>query len=213
MQIAYREIYPGIEVFDCAALRATLGRAACVANYKSRHCVACWSCPIGAHHAGIKPDAPPRPKKACVRCGSKDNHRLIGDAICVSCYNRQTELLRGRNGKGAWPVIVARQLRWIHAIVKLQSLSQCERRGDPPNYAKSGLPEVAKIEPGVYFVAMVATGRAEFDAWLNRHQPTAEVIDYDQKPSFADNSGVPDGHRRRWPESRSLVVTTHLNAP
>jgi hypothetical protein len=45
---------------------------------------------------------------------------------------------------------------------------------------------VEQIEPGFYFVQMVATGKAEFDAWLARHYPTGAVIDYDDGESFAD---------------------------
>lgn len=42
-----------------------------------------------------------------------------------------------------------------------------------------------KIESGIYFVQMIATGREEFDSWLSRHYPTGEVIDYDECESFA----------------------------
>lgn len=42
------------------------------------------------------------------------------------------------------------------------------------------------IEPGFFFLQMVATGRTEFESWLTRHYPTGEVIDYDDGESFAD---------------------------
>lgn len=41
------------------------------------------------------------------------------------------------------------------------------------------------IQPGHYFVRMVATGKAEFESWLARHYPDGEVIDYDEGESFA----------------------------
>jgi hypothetical protein len=181
----YREIY-GIEVFDCAALRATLGREQCADNFKLRRCVSCWNCTIGRHHAGIKKVAPTRPPKICLRCGTTDSHRLIGGSLCPSCYNRQSELVRGKNGKGCWPTVTAQKLRWVHALVRFQPAKHCKQVGNLPDPERSGLPGVELIEPGVYFVRMVSTGRDEFSRWMARHHPNGVVIDYDEAATFAD---------------------------
>lgn len=59
----------------------------------------CLGCPIGAAHAGETiprvEDIPQPPKNLCCRCGATDR-RLVRGQICVSCYNREREALRGR---------------------------------------------------------------------------------------------------------------------
>ncbi len=64
---------------------------------------ACAGCEIGARNARVAlPPPPPRPPY-CARCG-RDDLRLIAGRLCVGCYNRQREVLQGRNRKGNYPV-------------------------------------------------------------------------------------------------------------
>ena len=97
--VQYREIYPGYIGFDCPALRATLSAANCADNWKHRRCLACNGCPIGAEHAGENPAPPVRARLPCVRCGRSDL-RLLSRCLCISCYNREREAVKGRNAKG-----------------------------------------------------------------------------------------------------------------
>ena len=74
----------------------------------------CLDCPTGAGHAGCV-QAPPtmaeRLKNVCPRCGL-ERDRIIGNHFCVSCYNRDREVLAGRNGKGSRPALTDR----LHAV-------------------------------------------------------------------------------------------------
>jgi hypothetical protein len=53
----------------------------------------------------------------CARC-HRTSGRLIGRHICVSCKNREYEVLRGTNAKGTAPVkarrLDARRIRYMH---------------------------------------------------------------------------------------------------
>lgn len=68
----------------------------------------CRGCAVGASHAG-EPAPAPAPSRACPRCGARAA-RLIraraGWPVCVSCYNREREVLRGRNARGGRPRLV-----------------------------------------------------------------------------------------------------------
>lgn len=70
----------------------------------------CRGCPIGARNAGIKEAEIESTLTSdqiaaagtCIRCG-KPSQRLIGRTLCVSCFNRCSEWLRGYNAKGTFP--------------------------------------------------------------------------------------------------------------
>lgn len=111
--IRYRQIpeLPGVSLFDCERLHATLTTGNCTTRWRSAHargnerererCSACRGCSIGAHHAGL--DATPMLGRFCCRC-QEPAARLIWDLICISCYNRQREFVIGRNARGLTPV-------------------------------------------------------------------------------------------------------------
>ena len=67
--------------------------------------VTCKSCPIGAKHAGDYDNSTScfLGKILCSRC-QKGANRLIRSSICVSCYNREREVLIGKNAKGTPPI-------------------------------------------------------------------------------------------------------------
>lgn len=93
---------PNIELFHCAQQRLDLSREACANFHLRRHTVACARCPIGAHHAGRQ--APPQhlAESTCARCEGHAS-RIIQGRLCVSCFNRQGEVERGRDRKGNAP--------------------------------------------------------------------------------------------------------------
>jgi len=104
------------QYFDCPFGFATLTTQACAKSYKlamsSRGLrkglrIVCKACPVGAMHAGT-PKAEVSESRFlgcgfCSRCQS-DARRLIRGSICVSCYNRERELLIGKNAKGGKPI-------------------------------------------------------------------------------------------------------------
>lgn len=62
----------------------------------------CKGCEIGAFNAGeaLPPLAPS--DRECLRCGKTDQ-RLVRRQICISCYNRERELLTGRYRRAVPP--------------------------------------------------------------------------------------------------------------
>ena len=129
--IEYFEVagMPG-NYFTCGRY-GTMSPGACARNYASAPGVVrsgrlqgCLGCAIGHQHAGagnetVLPSSEHVAstgsigRSACLRCrrsGREPSSRLIGrmrlirdHTICVSCYNREREVLRGKNAKGAPP--------------------------------------------------------------------------------------------------------------
>lgn len=113
--IAYFTIpeLPQRPMFVCARRSATLQVSSCAQLWeqennskRSPECsTLCRNCPIGAHHAG-KGDAAQSALcgiPICARC-ERTGLRLIGHDICVSCWNRERELVIGRNARGRKPL-------------------------------------------------------------------------------------------------------------
>lgn len=75
----------------------------------------CRSCPIGAAHAGqvFVHHSWLFGMALCPRCRT-GALRMIGDRICIGCYNREREYLRGRNGRGNLPTKL--MLRPLHTV-------------------------------------------------------------------------------------------------
>jgi hypothetical protein len=114
--VAYRTIpeMPGATFFDCSRLHAGLTTRACTDMWRAanqarseRH-TACRSCFVGATHAGVSnaSRSPIRNAMVCGRCG-RGATRLIKKHLCVSCANRQYELIKGRNARGMVPTKLA----------------------------------------------------------------------------------------------------------
>ena len=114
------------ELFSCAKRLARLTRKGCAGQWTAAQAVApepweskwhCRSCPVGAANAG---QVQVKHKdevlaKLCPRCGRLSD-RMIKGKLCVSCYNREREVARGKNRKGNTPVRVAEAIRDIIAI-------------------------------------------------------------------------------------------------
>ena len=117
---------PG-KYFTCGAGYGLLSIAACARNFtdapeqvRAGRLQKCIGCSVGACHAGApKVEEAPKANQSlqyrpvCCRCrrdGTKQGTRLIGKlrlvrahTVCVSCFNREKEVLAGRNSKGAKP--------------------------------------------------------------------------------------------------------------
>jgi len=125
-------IYFAVDGFDgkffTCARYGTMSPGSCSKNFaaapeaarRGTRLEACIGCDVGQHHTD--PVALPKPvpahqsfayRQICVRCrhsGDDDESRLIGrmrlvrgQTMCVSCYNREREVLKGKNAKGARP--------------------------------------------------------------------------------------------------------------
>jgi len=162
--VQYRELLPGFTVFDCAALKATLSPKSCAERWaKAEPGSSCHGCAIGAQHAGQTPAPPPPVRQPCVRCGSTA-HRLIGRAICICCFNRQREVIRGRNAKGSFPISVGRRLRAGFAIVRIDdanaallqlfkrtAVKSAGWRSGLKTDTKDGLPKFERLDQSALF--------------------------------------------------------------
>ena len=90
--------------FDCEKLSARLSKQTCAQKYLAqKEYSVCKKCPIGAEHAGVK-IVNTLSKAVCARC-FRQASRLIRGAVCVSCYNRELEYIKGKNAKGMFPVL------------------------------------------------------------------------------------------------------------
>lgn len=106
---------PGKVYFRCERQRATLSTEACAASWRRAdelndgQCSACRLCPVGAVHAGevAASMSPLKGTLTCARC-HRTSGRLIGRHVCVSCKNREYEVMRGANAKGTAPVKACR---------------------------------------------------------------------------------------------------------
>jgi len=122
-------------LFRCATHRADLSPEGCASRHlqarkrgdhdDSSGFTLCRTCHIGASHAGLERAMPAGPKRECVRCGQW-SARLVWRLLCVGCYNRQQEVLKGRDRRGNVPRVHVRlftgkprERRQIDAVFRL----------------------------------------------------------------------------------------------
>lgn len=126
---------PGVPFFTCERLYASLTVTSCAerwreaANPHADRYSACRACPVGAAHSGVANASvsPLRGSLVCSRCGG-GQMRLIRGNLCVSCYNREREVIKGKNARGMVPTKLA----------KLDPRTIC--------YASNGAVHVARTE-------------------------------------------------------------------
>ncbi len=110
----------GLVMMRCQRRSVTLTESGCAASWEAARKKRpepwegrwhCRSCALGAEKAGK-----PLPQTAvaadalsclCPRC-FRPASRLINGHLCVSCYNRDREVARGRNAKGGVPRLTAK---------------------------------------------------------------------------------------------------------
>ncbi len=161
--------YPGVpgRYFVCPSGYGTLSQTACAKNFlevkssKSRairRMDLCDGCATGARHAGVtEVDDRRNAGLVCARC-EKPASRLIRGSICVSCYNREREVLIGKNAKGQVPVRCSKLYQEMISVVgrngrlKLKKLDRVvSGRGEAMRTV------IAQEENPVYFVETVPT--------------------------------------------------------
>jgi len=92
------------DIFDCIKLKARLAKQSCAKRHLSKEFITCSGCALGAVHAGVqRDDVEFILKDVCVRC-QKKAQRLIKHKLCISCYNREREVLVGKDRRGKVPV-------------------------------------------------------------------------------------------------------------
>lgn len=185
--VAYRVLL-GREVFDCLPLRATVSPEACAASFRrNQNGSACQRCIIGAQHAGTAPDAlVGQSEMTCIRC-HQGAPRLIGRALCVSCFNRAREVEVGRNRKGGPPSLWAGRLRLAYAVVtapKSTALTKAligpRAQGRPPRRAAS--PSWRSLDGSHAWLEWITVGEQEIRDLIRRHVPGGELIDLELAP-------------------------------
>jgi hypothetical protein len=106
---------PDVPYFDCTDLHASLTVTTCASLWRAAadphrmRYSTCRACPLGGRHAGIANVASGalRGLLVCSRC-YRTSRRLILSNLCVSCYNRQREVVRGKNARGLPPTKLTR---------------------------------------------------------------------------------------------------------
>lgn len=101
---------PHLQMFRCEPMRASISTGACATNWRASHgegaerLFKCRTCPIGAVHAGETAASlnALRGALVCGRC-HRASMRLVGKHLCVSCSNREREVIRGFNARGKAP--------------------------------------------------------------------------------------------------------------
>lgn len=184
LNISYRELLPGFVVFDCAPLHASLSAKSCAANHAERRNESCVQCAIGRHHAGELGMRVHRAKPTgfCIRCERRTTRRMLEHGICISCYNRQREVLRGRNGKGVRPLL---QLYTADVLIK----------GQAPAHGFALEP----VSPGAWLVSFLTRDEAELRRALTtiRNDGSAMVLDWSIGPLRRLEVIHADHHTRR----------------
>lgn len=98
-------------IFQCSRHKAALQVEACKGMWTEANgrtppdrLALCRNCPLGAQHAGLQSFQVSKLKGTgiCSRC-HRGGMRLVRQDICVSCWNREREVLVGRNAKGKPP--------------------------------------------------------------------------------------------------------------
>jgi hypothetical protein len=145
--LKYSELpgFKGIKLFLCHRLCASMQPSACAKNFADAKYMACVGCPVGPVHLPANPEAAQESMEryekavkdaarwdrdkhlACVRCERSGatavsyvgHFRIVKSSyhLCIGCYNRQKEVEKNTNSKGAAPK------KWAHireAIVTIE---------------------------------------------------------------------------------------------
>ena len=181
--ITYFELLPGFTAFRCEPLRASLSPRACGQNHNDQRHPACQACPIGQRHAAehsLKVHQS-KPATTCVRCERQPGRRLLEHGICISCYNRQREVIRGRDRKGNVPGL---QLFTGDLLLK----------GEAPAHGFA----VEPVAPGAWLVSFRTRDEAELLRTVSTITAisAAQVIDWSISP-MRHLETIPSEHSRQ----------------
>ena len=129
---------PGLKFFTCGPHAMSLSQRGCGARWRAaqltqgpaaEEAYACRTCPIGAAHAGSAHIASSRLFGApiCPRCRFGAT-RIIGGRVCVNCYNREREMIAGKNARGNLPTTLLRERPLRIAVFCVTVDGKSERR-------------------------------------------------------------------------------------
>lgn len=182
--INYFELLPGFHAFRCEPLKAALSAKSCGQNHSERRNESCVQCAIGRHHADEHELRVHRakPTGVCIRCERRTTRRMLEHGICISCYNRQREVVRGRNGKGVPPLL---QLFVADVLIK----------GEAPAHGFALEP----VAPGAWLVSFLTRDEAELQRALVtiRNDGAARVFDWSIGPLRRLEVSHSDHRKRR----------------
>lgn len=161
----YKDV-PG-RYFVCPSGYGTLSDKACARNFSEatsaksraiRRMELCDGCETGAAHAGVTEIEVRRDAGlVCARC-EKPATRLIRGSVCVSCYNREREVLIGKNAKGQVPVRCSKLYQeMISVVARSGRLKLCKLDRVVSGKGEAMRTIIAQEGNPVYFVETVPT--------------------------------------------------------
>lgn len=182
----------GRQYFDCAPMRCKLSVESCADSHRRGLNLSCLDCSAGEKHVATAGDAYRGAKQGndvrslraslgqtCIRCGTSHN-RLISESLCVACYNRSTEVARGRNSKGGWPGQAAAKLRRAEALIVCDDPIELGEYLNSKS-SQSKTMEWTRIDRDSALLESILTGRAELEAMLSRILPSASIVDFTER--------------------------------
>lgn len=133
-----------VDTIHCPRRLLWQSSAACVEDWKRAQAKRpmpwesrwhCRGCVDGSMRAGRGTTAAERVQMLdgvrgiCIRC-HRPTPRIVQNRFCISCYNRNRELLAGRNGKGGFPSVLSARyhLHTLPVIYRALSKSLWEWR-------------------------------------------------------------------------------------
>ncbi len=154
------------DLFRCTTWRATLSIPACAGRWREAQTAKaeraeqlrlCRQCPTGAAHAGEKfiHRATVYGNNVCPRCRRGTTRRMVSNRVCLTCYNRQREVLVGKNAKGSAPLKAQGELSLVRIGVRLDVGLPTERIVEFADIG-TGAPELR------YHVERTHQGEVEF---------------------------------------------------
>jgi len=151
-------------MMKCDRNGATLTTRGCAAMFRSaaetkpepwQSKFACRGCPIGAVNAGVAvavandTAAMDEARRCCPRC-DRLAPRLINGHLCITCYNRQLDVVRGFNRRGNRPGLADR-LHPVTMMVRGARLRQVRFELVLGN--EEAIHRVAMVTPGPFFIS------------------------------------------------------------
>jgi hypothetical protein len=122
----------------------------------------------------------------------------MAGVLCVSCFNRQREVLKGRNSKGKFPVQAGAKLRWAYAVIEMTDpatvlAKMTERRRTSELWTAGlktgylpGLPSAVKLDGSHIWLSAIATDQDELRQMVSKLLPGAVIVDSEFSATFAE---------------------------
>lgn len=182
--VTLREVAPGIHLFDCPGLRASLALARCADHFAHERYGCCSGCQVGKAHAKqLSLAHKPRLPDTCCRCG-RGGTRLIRGTHCASCDIRQREAVKGLNRKGSRPVKALAELRKVLVLTDGGRPGEFDRR----NLAAALDPSAERIGTDGQLLEFVARDEREVRRVIAVRWPELLVADLEVGPTLAEAS-------------------------